>query len=62
MAGPATRQIYLDYASTPIAPEVGALMREAMGGPFGHPSRPYQAGCAGPAVAASGFPKSDWAP
>ena len=37
-AAPPTRQIYLDYnASTPIAPEVGVLMREVMDGPFGNP-------------------------
>jgi cysteine desulfurase len=42
---PATRQIYLDYnASTPIAPEVGALMREVMDGPFGNPSSLHWSG------------------
>ena len=43
--GRTTRQIYLDYnASTPIAPEVGALMREVMDGAFGNPSSPHWAG------------------
>jgi cysteine desulfurase len=42
---PAIRQVYLDYnASTPIAPEVGALMRDLMNGPFGNPSSPHWAG------------------
>jgi cysteine desulfurase len=45
IAGPAIRRIYLDYnASTPIAPEVGALMREVIDGPFGNPSSPHWAG------------------
>ena len=38
-------QIYLDYnASTPIAPEVAAVMREAIDGAFGNPSSPHWAG------------------
>ena len=39
------RKIYLDYnASTPIAPEVAAAMREAMGNAFGNPSSTHWAG------------------
>lgn len=39
------RQIYLDYnASTPIAPEVAAVMRGAMDGAFGNPSSLHWAG------------------
>jgi len=39
------QRIYLDYnASTPIAPEVAAVMRETMDGPFGNPSSPHWAG------------------
>lgn len=39
------RQIYLDYnASTPIAPEVAAAMREAMEGAYGNPSSGHWAG------------------
>jgi cysteine desulfurase len=39
------QQIYLDYnASTPIALEVVAVMREAMGGAFGNPSSLHWAG------------------
>ncbi|MGE0630236.1 MAG: cysteine desulfurase family protein [Hyphomicrobiales bacterium] len=39
------RRIYLDYnASTPIAPEVAAVMREAMEGAFGNPSSLHWAG------------------
>jgi cysteine desulfurase len=38
-------RIYLDYnASTPIAPEVAVVMREAMEGAFGNPSSPHWAG------------------
>ena len=38
-------QIYLDYnASTPLAPEVKALMRELMGKAFGNPSSLHWAG------------------
>lgn len=38
-------EIYLDYnASTPIAPEVAAVMRNALDGPFGNPSSPHWAG------------------
>ncbi len=38
-------RIYLDYnASTPIAPEVAAVMTEAMTGAFGNPSSPHWAG------------------
>jgi cysteine desulfurase len=45
ISDPAIRQIYLDYnASTPIAPEVGALMREVMDGPFGNPSSLHWSG------------------
>jgi cysteine desulfurase len=45
VAAPAIRRIYLDYnASTPIAPEVAALMRELMDGPFGNPSSLHWAG------------------
>jgi cysteine desulfurase len=37
--------LYLDYnASTPIAPEVAAVMREAMEGAFGNPSSAHWAG------------------
>jgi cysteine desulfurase len=37
--------IYLDYnASTPIAPEVAAVMRGAIDGAFGNPSSPHWAG------------------
>lgn len=37
--------IYLDYnASTPIAPEVAAVMRDAMEGAFGNPSSQHWAG------------------
>ena len=44
-AGPQIRQIYLDYnASTPIAPEVAALMREVMDSHFGNPSSLHWAG------------------
>jgi cysteine desulfurase len=39
------RKIYLDYnASTPIAPEVAATMRDAMEGAFGNPSSAHWAG------------------
>lgn len=39
------RRIYLDYnASTPIAAEVAAAMRDAMDGAFGNPSSPHWAG------------------
>ncbi len=39
------RQIYLDHnASTPIAPEVAAAMREAIDGAFGNPSSRHWAG------------------
>ena len=38
-------KIYLDYnASTPIAPEVAAVMREVMEYPFGNPSSLHWAG------------------
>lgn len=38
-------RIYLDYnASTPIAPEVAAVMTDAMTGAFGNPSSPHWAG------------------
>src|SRR5712691_10377744 len=38
-------QIYLDFnASTPIAPEVIAAMREALDAPFGNPSSDHWAG------------------
>jgi cysteine desulfurase len=44
-AGPQIRQIYLNYnASTPIAPEVAALMREVMDSHFGNPSSLHWAG------------------
>ncbi|MBI1260606.1 MAG: aminotransferase class V-fold PLP-dependent enzyme [Rhizobiales bacterium] len=39
------RKIYLDHnASTPIAPEVAAVMRDAMEGAFGNPSSGHWAG------------------
>jgi cysteine desulfurase len=39
------QRIYLDYnASTPIAPEVAAVMRDATGRAFGNPSSPHWAG------------------
>jgi cysteine desulfurase len=39
------RRIYLDYnASTPVAPEVAAAMREALDGAFGNPSSGHWAG------------------
>lgn len=39
------QKIYLDYnASTPLAPEVAAVMRELMDGPFGNPSTSHWAG------------------
>jgi len=39
------RRIYLDYnASTPIAPEVAAVMRTAIDHAFGNPSSPHWAG------------------
>ena len=39
------QQIYLDHnASTPIAPEVAAVMRDAMDRAFGNPSSPHWAG------------------
>lgn len=39
------QRIYLDYnASTPIAPEVARVMRDAMDGAFGNPSSPHWAG------------------
>lgn len=39
------RQIYLDYnASTPIAPEVAVVMRQAMEEAFGNPSSGHWAG------------------
>lgn len=39
------RKIYLDYnASTPIAPEVATIMRDAMEGAFGNPSSGHWAG------------------
>lgn len=39
------KKIYLDYnASTPIAPEVAAVMRAAMDSGFGNPSSPHWAG------------------
>ncbi|MBE0533247.1 MAG: cysteine desulfurase [Rhodospirillales bacterium] len=39
------RRIYLDHnASTPIAPEVAAVMGDAMAGAFGNPSSPHWAG------------------
>lgn len=39
------QRIYLDYnASTPIAPEVAAVMREAVDVAFGNPSSPHWAG------------------
>ena len=39
------RKIYLDYnASTPIAPEVAAAMRNAMEDAFGNPSSGHWAG------------------
>ncbi len=45
MTDKATHPIYLDYnASTPIAPEVGVLMRELIEGPFGNPSSLHWAG------------------
>jgi cysteine desulfurase len=38
-------QIYLDYnASTPIAPQVAAVMRDAIDAAFGNPSSPHWAG------------------
>ena len=39
------QSLYLDYnASTPIAPEVAAVMREAMEGAYGNPSSGHWAG------------------
>ena len=39
------RRIYLDHnASTPIAPEVATVMRDAMDSAFGNPSSPHWAG------------------
>lgn len=39
------RHIYLDFnASTPLAPQVAAIMNEAMDGAFGNPSSPHGAG------------------
>lgn len=39
------QRIYLDYnASTPIAPEVAAVLRDAMDNAFGNPSSPHWAG------------------
>lgn len=39
------QRIYLDYnASTPVAPEVLAVMGHAMDGAFGNPSSPHRAG------------------
>lgn len=39
------QQIYLDYnASTPLAPEVAAVMHELMDGSFGNPSTSHWAG------------------
>ncbi|PKP78219.1 MAG: cysteine desulfurase NifS [Alphaproteobacteria bacterium HGW-Alphaproteobacteria-3] len=39
------QRIYLDHnASTPIAPEVAAVMRDAMDGPYGNPSSLHWAG------------------
>ncbi len=39
------RRVYLDYnASTPIAPEVAAVMRTAIAHAFGNPSSPHWAG------------------
>jgi len=39
------KQIYLDYnASTPIAPEVAAVLRQAMDGAYGNPSSGHWAG------------------
>jgi cysteine desulfurase len=41
------QRVYLDYnASTPIAPEVAAVMRKALDGAFGNPSSPHWAGAA----------------
>jgi cysteine desulfurase len=41
----AVTRIYLDHnASTPLAPEVAAAMRDAMEGAFGNPSSPHWAG------------------
>ncbi|MEQ1864201.1 MAG: cysteine desulfurase family protein [Micropepsaceae bacterium] len=40
-----TRRVYLDYnGSTPIAPEVAALMRAAIDQAYGNPSSPHWAG------------------
>jgi cysteine desulfurase len=42
------RGIYLDHnASTPIASEIAAAMREAMEGAFGNPSSPHWAKAGG---------------
>jgi cysteine desulfurase len=42
---PAPQRIYLDFnASTPVAPEVAAAMREVMEAPFGNPSSGHWAG------------------
>ena len=39
------RRLYFDYnASTPLAPEVAAVMRRVMGDAFGNPSSPHWAG------------------
>jgi cysteine sulfinate desulfinase/cysteine desulfurase-like protein len=45
IASQVIRRIYLDYnASTPLAPEVAALMREVMDSAFGNPSSLHWAG------------------
>lgn len=45
------QRIYLDYnASTPIAPEVAAVMRDATDGAFGNPSSPHWAGAPARAI------------
>lgn len=49
------RQIYLDYnASTPLAPEVAALMRRGADGPFGNPSSAHWAGAPARAIVERG--------
>ena len=46
-----SRQIYLDYnASTPIDPQVAAVMQQAMQDAFGNPSSPHWAGAPAHAI------------
>ena len=50
-AQPKSRQIYLDYnASTPIDPQVAAVMQQAMQDAFGNPSSPHWAGAPAHAI------------